>query len=178
MLSWIASCCHGSPKKGPIGEEAGVMSCRPAMLGAAKQGFSFIQCLFHCVFVLAQLTTKGKKNTITQPCRVKNKRKHRNKRNIRISPLWAFQTPPVTVLAFSWSKRINFKSQAFSSLQSSNLFTRNLSKRIRQLYKQVSTWTFIAALLLRTRNNFKCINKKSAKQTMVRLYWNTWNPWR
>lgn len=32
MLSWIASCCQGKPKKGPMGEAAGVTNCRPAML--------------------------------------------------------------------------------------------------------------------------------------------------
>lgn len=32
MLSWMASCCHGRPKKGPIGEVAGVTSCKPAIL--------------------------------------------------------------------------------------------------------------------------------------------------
>lgn len=53
MLSWIASCCHGSPKNGPIGEEAGVMSCSPAMLRDCEAGLfihsssvSFIAFLF------------------------------------------------------------------------------------------------------------------------------------
>lgn len=34
MLSWMASCCHGSPKNGPMAEEAGVTSCRPAIVQA------------------------------------------------------------------------------------------------------------------------------------------------
>lgn len=36
MLSWIASCCQGKPKKGPMGEAAGVTNCRPAMLPRRK----------------------------------------------------------------------------------------------------------------------------------------------
>ena len=73
MLSWIASCCHGSPKKGPIGEEAGVMSCRPAMLRGCKAGLFIHPVFLSLHFVLAQLTINGKKNTITQPCGVKTK---------------------------------------------------------------------------------------------------------
>lgn len=93
-------------RKDPLVRKQGSWAAGLPCWGVAKQGFSFIQCFFHCIFVLAQLTTKGKKNTITQPCRVKNKRKHRNKRNIRISFLRVIQILPIIVLTFSWSKRI------------------------------------------------------------------------
>lgn len=96
-------------RKDPLVRKRGSWAAGLPCWGVAKQGFSLIQCFSHCIFVLAQLTTKGKKNTITQPCRVKNKRKHRNRRNIKVSLLRAFQTLPVLILAFSWSKKIVLK---------------------------------------------------------------------
>lgn len=87
-------------RKDPLVRKQGSWAAGLPCWGVAKQGFSFIQCFFHCIFVLAQLTTKGKKNTITQPCRVKNKREYRNKRNIRISFLWAFSNSPYNCFSF------------------------------------------------------------------------------
>lgn len=87
-------------RKDPLVRKQGSWAAGLPCWGVAKQGFSFIQCFFHCIFVLAQLTTKGKKNTITQPCRVKNKRKHRNKRNIRMSFLRAFSNSSYNCFSF------------------------------------------------------------------------------
>jgi len=42
----MASCCQGSPKKGPMGDVAGVTSCRPAMLqrGGGEGGRGSSRC--------------------------------------------------------------------------------------------------------------------------------------
>lgn len=60
MLSWIASCCHGRPKKGPMGEVAGVTSCRPAMLqrgGGEGAGLLQVSTLSHFIILFSQKFT-------------------------------------------------------------------------------------------------------------------------
>lgn len=50
MLSWMASCCQGNPKNGPMGEVAGVTNCRPAMLQRVEGRLDFSEgslILFH-----------------------------------------------------------------------------------------------------------------------------------
>jgi hypothetical protein len=83
------------------------------MLRGCKAGLFNHPVFLSLHFVLAQLTTKGKKNTITQPCRVKTKgstgtretshycslKEHGNKRDITLLLPQAFQVLPMAAVA-------------------------------------------------------------------------------
>lgn len=90
-------------RKDPLVRKQGSWAAGLPCWGVAKQGFSFIQCFFHCIFVLAQLTTKGKKNTITQPCRVKTKESTETRETSEYHFQRPFETFPIVVLAFTYS---------------------------------------------------------------------------
>lgn len=170
MLSWIASCCHGSPKKGPIGEEAGVMSCRPAMLRGCKAGLFTHPVLLSLPSALAQLTTKGKKKTITPPCRVKNKRKHRTRETSAYHSYGPFHTFPIIVFVFSWSKRIILKSQVFHTLQPSNSTSRKLSERTRRLHRHKYTSIYCCIIPWKQETPSNVQTKTRAMSIMVQLH--------
>lgn len=69
------------------------MSCRPAMLRGCKAGLFIHPVFLSLHFVLAQLTTKGKKNTITQPCRLKSKKAQEQERHQTTAPESLFILP-------------------------------------------------------------------------------------
>lgn len=152
-------------RKDPLVRKQGSWAAGLPCWGVAKQGFSFIQCFFHCIFVLAQLTTRGKKNTITYPCGLNTNESTETRETSDITPMGRSHSS-ITVSAYPDLRGSLFKSQTFYSLQPTNPIPSNLSERIRQLYTHERTWIFIAALLLQTRNNFKCINKNLAKHIM------------
>lgn len=152
MLSWIASCCHGSPKKGPIGEEAGVMSCRPAMLRGCKAGLFIHPVSLSLHFCSSTAYYKREKEYhYTTMQGYKQKKAQKQEKTSEYRSYGPFQILPVIVLAFSWSKRICFKSQAFYTRQPSNSIPRNLPERIKQMHKDVNTWIFIVTLLLKNK---------------------------
>lgn len=139
-------------RKDPLVRKQGSWAAGLPCWGVAKQGFSFIQCFFHCIFVLAQLTTKGKKNTITQPCGVKTKESSEIRETSGYHSKGSFQTRPAVVSAFSWSKRIVLKV-THSILNPAVSTSRYFSKRTRQLHTDICTWIQVAALVLKMRRS-------------------------
>lgn len=110
-------CYHESPlvamavqRKDPLVRKQGSGAAGLPCWGAAKQGFSFIQCFSHCIFVLAQLTTKGKRIPLHNHAGVKQK-KAGNQRNLRAPCPGPFQTLPTVLLALPGSKRISVQAK-------------------------------------------------------------------
>lgn len=86
-------------RKGPLVRRQGSRAAGPPCWGAAKQGFHSSSA-FLTAFCSSTAHCKGRKNTVTPPCKVKDERKTRNKRNITVSLLRTLANFPCHCFSF------------------------------------------------------------------------------
>lgn len=79
MLSWMASCCQGNPKNGPMGEVAGVTNCRPAILQRAEgarllRGLAYLISLSSAFY---KVTARAEENSVRERLRAQTQQPDR-----------------------------------------------------------------------------------------------------